>query len=139
MKIRNGFVSNSSSSSFLVAFPRNPKNVNDVIEMIFGNEITFVHPYGDGEYYPMGYPVKQIAEIIWNDIKNQIPNNRKQFNRDMFNVVDSEDYYSSDYNSFDDDAYTAACEEVMEICLKICPIYDPMNIKNIFDNYIKDK
>jgi hypothetical protein len=36
MKIRNGFVSNSSSSSFVVAFPKRPKNIHECHEMMFG-------------------------------------------------------------------------------------------------------
>ena len=36
MKIRNGFVSNSSSSSFIVAFPEHPKSLNHLKNMMFG-------------------------------------------------------------------------------------------------------
>ena len=38
MKVRNGFVSNSSSSSFLVALPDDPKNVEDVRKMFFPDQ-----------------------------------------------------------------------------------------------------
>ncbi len=38
MKIRRGFVSNSSSSSFIVAFPRKPVDVEDLKEMMFGKQ-----------------------------------------------------------------------------------------------------
>ena len=38
MKIRNGFVSNSSSSSFLVALPDDPKNVEDIRRMFFPDQ-----------------------------------------------------------------------------------------------------
>jgi predicted transcriptional regulator len=34
MKIRNGFVSNSSSSSFIVAFPHKPADPNDILYML---------------------------------------------------------------------------------------------------------
>ena len=38
MKIRTGFVSNSSSSSFVVAFSHRPKSVKDLKEMMFGKQ-----------------------------------------------------------------------------------------------------
>jgi hypothetical protein len=36
MKMRTGFVSNSSSSSFIVAFPKRPTSVDEVEELLFG-------------------------------------------------------------------------------------------------------
>ena len=36
MKVRNGFVSNSSSSSFIVIFPRAPTSADDMHELLFG-------------------------------------------------------------------------------------------------------
>ena len=45
MKIRNGFVSNSSSSSFIVAFPEKPKSAEHVRKMMFGDETDFPNPY----------------------------------------------------------------------------------------------
>lgn len=40
MKIRNGFVSNSSSSSFLVIFPHAPASKEDIKDMLFGDGYT---------------------------------------------------------------------------------------------------
>jgi hypothetical protein len=67
MKIRNGFVSNSSSSSFLVAFPEEPKCVEDVIEMVF-KDIKEIE--NDG-YMPSPeyFSSEQLAETIFDDIK----------------------------------------------------------------------
>jgi hypothetical protein len=76
MKVRNGFVSNSSSSSFLVAFPRKPKNVNEVKEILFSpgqNDYPnpFVYGMDDKDTF---WPVDQVAKIVWNDIKKPATN-----------------------------------------------------------------
>ena len=46
MKIRNGFVSNSSSSSFLVGFPRKLKSVEQVQRLLFGDKELIFHDFG---------------------------------------------------------------------------------------------
>jgi len=72
MKIRNGFVSNSSSSSFIVAFPRKPESVKDVIDMLFGGfpDKTF-RPDWDDEYPPIRS--KSLAAQIFDDIQRKCP------------------------------------------------------------------
>jgi hypothetical protein len=70
MKIRKGFVSNSSSSSFVVAFKKMPENENELQHMLFGARQEYPALY-DSTFWP----VSQVASIVWNDIKNQTPNN----------------------------------------------------------------
>lgn len=65
MKIRNGFVSNSSSSSFIVAFPKRPQTIEDVKEFLFNSESRSIECYG--------YVVStdQIAIQIMKDLKRR--------------------------------------------------------------------
>ena len=67
MKVRNGFVSNSSSSSFIVAFPVIPQSKDEIKELLFGSEAKFPHPYQD-----YSIPTDVIADAIWSDLKPPI-------------------------------------------------------------------
>lgn len=68
MKTRNGFISNSSSSSFIVAFPKKPKTVEETFKMLFGDrekneEITYLDDYK--------ITCGEVANRVFNDIKFQ--------------------------------------------------------------------
>lgn len=63
MKIRNGFVSNSSSSSFVVVLPKEPKGYNDLKELMFGKENGAINVY---DYSPITFD--QITIRVSNDI-----------------------------------------------------------------------
>jgi hypothetical protein len=64
MKIRTGFVSNSSSSSFIVAFPHKPKDVEDLKTMLFGKQEWHYtgSSYGDRE---TDVSTQKIAEKVF--------------------------------------------------------------------------
>ena len=66
MKIRHGFVSNSSSSSFILGFDRKPRSVAELHELLFGN-MTHV------EWFDMSFPTEKIANTIFNDLKKAKP------------------------------------------------------------------
>lgn len=68
MKIRSGFVSNSSSSSFIVALPKSC----DLKTTLFGGMESVSDSYGEC------WPVETILHVITMDIENQTPNNKEQ-------------------------------------------------------------
>ena len=63
MKIRNGFVSNSSSSSFVVILPKEPIGFNDLKEFMFGKESGAINVYN---YAPLTFD--QIVTRVSIDI-----------------------------------------------------------------------
>ena len=62
MKIRRGFVSNSSSSSFIVAFDRLPTTHEEMKFMLFG----------DKKLYEARWSTDQVSEIVWEDFCRQV-------------------------------------------------------------------
>lgn len=78
MKIRKGFVSNSSSSSFILALDKKPKSVSEMKELLFGDAEFYYDPYYDesSSYFQNRtekYPTKTVAKTVFEDIKDQKP------------------------------------------------------------------
>lgn len=71
MKIRNGFVSNSSSSSFIVAFPEIPYTTGETHDMMFSKPIT-IQPYD------FGTSSFNVADQVFRDIDKQEPITREK-------------------------------------------------------------
>lgn len=71
MKRRSGFVSNSSSSSFIVAFPRGfVPNKRAIVDYLFKGQTQIASPYS--QYEPVS--VARAAGDIWGQLKTQTPN-----------------------------------------------------------------
>jgi len=73
MKTRTGFVSNSSSSSFIVGFSKTPKHTYDVLEEMFppekdGTARGVINSYGDESVDAL-----TAATLVWQQIKEQKP------------------------------------------------------------------
>jgi hypothetical protein len=100
MKTRNGFVSNSSSSSFIVAFPYKPKNAKEVLDIMFDGK--------EGSINELTY--SEISTRVFNDIKSKrvekasLKRVTEEFNQRYFlylynvqsnNVVIDEIYFSN--------------------------------------------
>ena len=69
MKSRSGFVSNSSSSSFIVLFPHKPKTREELKEMMFNQWSWSEVIKGDLEELPTA-TVEQVVDKVFQDIRN---------------------------------------------------------------------
>jgi len=68
VKIRNGFVSNSSSSSFIIAVPKDVNSRGKLQDLLFSNQVIYPNPhYWDGND-TAGWAVSDVATIVWKDI-----------------------------------------------------------------------
>ena len=70
MKIRNGFVSNSSSSSFILKFLKLPESVEEVRVLLFGENPPILTSHWDE-----AISTTQVAEIFFKDIQSSTPLN----------------------------------------------------------------
>ena len=65
MKVRYGFVSNSSSSSFVVAFEKIPQNKSELRDMLFLPEQQDM--FG---FYSDDFAVDDVLEVVWGDMQD---------------------------------------------------------------------
>jgi len=83
MKIRLGFISNSSSTSFVVGFPVEPKNIEDIKTAIFSTKFNIDYNHTEDEI------ATRILESIERQTKNDLKNLTKRFTfkgKEFFNL-----------------------------------------------------
>lgn len=74
MKTRHGFVSNSSSSSFIVAFDKVPESQEELKVMLFGDAEVYANPWYNPKYDTIpGWSTTEVAETVWKDLQGKKP------------------------------------------------------------------
>jgi hypothetical protein len=120
MKVRNGFVSNSSSSSFLVVFDKLPDNENELKELMFPE-------MSNDDHITIYDRVLHVGEVI-NRVFSDLQNNKKFYSLEDFTENDIQNHFGGW------DIY----EEAEEILKKEFPKLNDMRHQNC-DKYTDDQ
>lgn len=113
MKIRHGFVSNSSSSSFIVAIDHKPVDANDLMGMLFPNmSEDSLHEY-DLWDRTESHTIKEISEAVFNDLSTDASKIADAFNGWIQGAPDCDDFRKAD-GMIDWDRYQIESDKYQE-------------------------
>ena len=90
MKVRNGFVSNSSSSSFVLCFKDTPKSAEEIKKIIFDDEETITNEWTDEKH-----PSLSTAQVIFDGMK-------PVYNTNDYKKVASDNFWGFDEGEIED-------------------------------------
>ena len=119
MKIRNGFVSNSSSSSFLVMWDKKPKDTEELKNILFGDTKSIGDPYSDN-----GYTTTELANTLFRDLTEANDQSLR----------DENNHYCSNWGrKYDWNVGYKTLEEETELMNKVESLMSSVNNRSRFD------
>lgn len=121
MKLRFGFVTNSSSSSFLVSFDTVPQTIDELRKLMFGDRTHFPSAFGNEVYTTL-----EIAEVVFRDMQkngpvtDEIIDNiyRYGYCEEIDGQLNDEDFRSDEDGIIDWDRYSHARENLIEAAIE---------------------
>lgn len=81
MKMRTGFVSNSSSSSFIVILPRMPTSSDDCWELMFNKEDGIIESYGHTK------SMREVALLVYASIATKQNQSEDSFHQELMELL----------------------------------------------------
>ena len=160
MKIRNGFVSNSSSSSFVLALPHEPKSIEDLAAILTGFDTDLNKTlstdivdnpkkikdyvkriFKDIQKAKKKYQKTDIQKFLYNMVEHRHYNHWRYPIPDMFYAVDKDLYYEikvlegkqEDYR-YDSEPYKELKREIEELTKKLSHV----DVDIFYDKFSKD-